>query len=71
MELVSYPVVATDALLGIGTAVIVCRSMITCHKLFLCPEMWLTVDLCLFCTSLPGYALLNASRIAATDFDTK
>jgi hypothetical protein len=71
-----YPVVAADALLQIGTAVIsavlslndhlsqttfpVSRNFVTSQYIFV-----------LFGTSLSGYALLNASRTAANDLDSK
>jgi hypothetical protein len=51
-----------------------CRSMSTCHRRTLHVFRNFFTSLCIyisFCTSLSGYALLNASRTAAKDFVAK
>jgi hypothetical protein len=71
----TYPVVAVNALLEIGTYVIqlFCRSKE--HLLeTLSVYRNVVISRCivvLFGTALLGYALLNTSRRAANDFDTK
>jgi hypothetical protein len=44
---------------------------VSCRKHFLCPEIFFSWCIVLFGTSLSGYALLNASRTAANNFDAK
>jgi hypothetical protein len=70
-----YPVVAADALLEIGTAVIsavfsldehLSQTNNSCVPIF--TSRCITV---LFGTPFSGYALLNASLTAASDFDAK
>jgi hypothetical protein len=49
-----YPVVEADALLEIGMAdQLFCRSISTCHKHFLCPEILLSVGVLLSYSVLP------------------
>jgi hypothetical protein len=71
-----YPVVAADALLEIGTDVISAVLSLDEHLSQINTSVsrnivtsWCIVVL--LGTSLSGYALLNASRTAANDFDAK
>jgi hypothetical protein len=43
----TYPIAAADALLEMGTAVMFCRSMNSCHRQFLLPEVLLPVSVLL------------------------
>jgi hypothetical protein len=61
-----YPVAAADTLLEIGTAVISAVLSLDEH-LSQCFFLWPEILLC----CVVGYALLNASRTAANDFDAK
>jgi hypothetical protein len=71
-----YPIVAADALLEIGTAVIsavlsldehLSQTNTSCVPKF-CTSRCIVV---LFGNSLSGYALVNGSRTATNDFDAK
>jgi hypothetical protein len=70
-----YPVVAADALLQIGKAVISTVLSLDKHLSQTLPvSRNLAASRCtvvLFGTSLSGYALLNNSRTAANNFDAK
>jgi hypothetical protein len=69
-----YPVVAADALLEIGTAVIPAVLSLDEHlshtnKHFLCPEI--RYQSVLYGTSLSGHAFLNAAKKVTNDFNAK
>jgi hypothetical protein len=71
-----YPVVAADALLEISTSVISAVLSLDEHlsqtNTYCAPKFcFQSVYCCLIRYSLSGYALLNASRTAANDFDAK
>jgi hypothetical protein len=69
-----YPVVAADALLEIGTAIISGVLLLDKHlsKTLPVSRNFVTSQcIVLFGTSLSKYALLDISRTAANDFDAE